>query len=153
MDFLNPQSICFSKQSLEFLLNKCVIIELADSNSVAKISLTIIFTDRSCVLYRDSFRITSNRRTCTHCREYICAFTSNYVGRGNPVRRHAASSREDQRTRRHSVLLHSLVALDVYNATFGVATPKRRVNQGERKGSSLRDFGETLGAFQQTYRC
>lgn len=82
-------------------------------------------------MYRDSFRIIhSNRRTCTHCREYICAFTSNYAGRGNPVRRHAASSREDQRTRRHSVLLHSLVVSDAYNATFGVATPKRRESYG-----------------------
>lgn len=90
--------------------------------------LSIVFIDRSCILYRDSFHVTSNRRgpinSCTHCREYICAFTSNYTGRGNPVKRHAASSREDQRTRRHSVLLHSLVVSDAYNATFGVATSK-----------------------------
>jgi len=109
--------------------------------------LSIVFTDRSWWYCRDSFCVTSNRRTCTHCREYICAFTSNYAGRSNPVRRHAAFSREDQRTRRHSVLLHSLVASDVYNATFGVATPKRRGNR-----DSLRDFGETLGAFQQTHQ-
>lgn len=44
--------------------------------------------------------------TCAHCRTYICAFTSNYPGRGNPVRRRTASTREDQRTR-YSELLHS----------------------------------------------
>lgn len=94
----------------------------------AKILLSIVFIDRFCILYSDSSNITSNRRTCTHCREYICAFTSNYVGRGNPVRRHAAFSREDQRTRRHSVLLHSLVASDAHNAI--------RHRDAERKGES-----------------
>ena len=78
-----------------------------------------------CIVIRfTSLRIDEVPSTCTHCREYICAFTSNYTGRGNPVRRHVASSREDQRTRRHSVLLHSLVVSDAYNATFGVATSK-----------------------------
>lgn len=81
-------------------------------------------------ILRIVIRVTSNRRTYTHCREYICTFTSNYAGRGNPVRRHAVSSREDQRTRRHSVRLHSLVASDAYNATFGVAMPKRKGNSG-----------------------
>jgi len=90
-----------------------------------------------CIVIRfTSLRIDEVPSTCTHCREYICAFTSNYTGRGNPVRRHVASSREDQRTRRHSVLLHSLVVSDAYNATFGVATSKE-----EGTTAPPRDFG------------
>lgn len=104
----------------------------------AKLLISIVFIDRFCVLYSDSSNITSNRRTCTHCREYICAFTSNYAGRGNPVRRHAASSREDQRTRRHSVLLHSLVASDAHNAI--------RRRDAEKKGESRRPDLEKLWA-------
>lgn len=96
-----------------------------------------MFLDRF-YLYSDSSNVTLNRRTCTHCREYICAFTSNYAGRGNPVRGHAASSREDQRTRRHSVLLHSLVASDAHNAI--------RRRDAEKKGESRRPDLEKLWA-------
>lgn len=60
--------------------------------------------------------------TCSYCHAYICAFTSNYLGRGNPVRQRTASSGVDQRTR-YSELLHSLAVSTV--ATMLVGPPRR----------------------------
>lgn len=71
-------------------------------------------------------RVTSPRvDVLSHCHTYICAFTSNYPGRGNPVRRRrTASTREDQRTR-YSELLHSSAAL------FPTMPPPRRATVEE----------------------
>lgn len=58
--------------------------------------------------------------TFCYCHTYICAFTSNYPGWGNPVRRRTASTGEDQRTR-YSKLLHSLVVSVVVTMLLGPA--------------------------------
>lgn len=84
-------------------------------------------------------------------REYIHAFTSNYSGRGNPVRRHAASSREDQRTRRHSVLLHSLSLSGGLSRTRTMPHRRRDVGKKGENLDALLRLGEILGTFQQTH--
>jgi len=65
----------------------------------------------------------SPRPAYVHCREYICAFTSNYSGRGNPVRV-ACSLLEG--TIKEPVVIPCCCTLWTRTMPRGVATPIRR---------------------------
>lgn len=78
--------------------------------------------------------------TCAHCHAYICAFTSNYPGRGNPVRRRTAPTREDQRTR-YSELLHSSPS---YNAASRATVGGGGIIHRRRSKETWRNFGKQM---------
>lgn len=78
--------------------------------------------------------------TCAHCHAYICAFTSNYPGRGNPVRRRTAPTREDQRTR-YSELLHSSPS---YNAASRATVGGGGIIRHRRSKETWRNFGKQM---------